>query len=348
MSEQVVVINNGSLRTRVGLSGDDEPSATFRNNAYDSLPHKNEHPQCLIERGLVTNWEEIEKIWQHCFKQLGLESSAQPVLLTDSIIGATENREKMATLMFEKFDAPALNISLTSALSTFPCMCNTGVIVESGDDITQSVPIIEGKIVKDAITSTSVAGRDITEAFSKLLEKEGFTYDNETIRAAKERLCTIALFYENEMENRNSRTCSYELPDGKILEIAAWQQYLSGEAIFKPNLIGINSPGLAENTKNAIEKCDQGIQRELYEYVYVVGGNSKLGGFALAERLQKELADLSRARRIKVRTPPHVQDRSNTAWVGGSYFSSMSNFQESVVTKQEYDEHGIHFIHKKF
>lgn len=50
-----------------------------------------------IDHGVVTNWEDMEKIWQHTFDyQLRVDPADQPILLTEAAMNPKNNREKMA------------------------------------------------------------------------------------------------------------------------------------------------------------------------------------------------------------------------------------------------------------
>ena len=48
--------------------------------------------------------------------------------------------------------------------------------------------------------------------------------------------------------------------------------------------------------------------------------------------------------KIKVIAPP---ERKYLSWIGGSILSSLSSFQKMWMTKEEYDEYGPTFVHKK-
>ena len=50
-----------------------------------------------IERGIVTNWEDMEKIWHHVFdSELRVDPEKQPVLMTEPALNPKANREMMA------------------------------------------------------------------------------------------------------------------------------------------------------------------------------------------------------------------------------------------------------------
>lgn len=96
-------------------------------------------------------------------------------------------------------------------------------------------------------------------------------------------------------------------------------------------------------TVKSIEACDVDIHEQLYANIVLSGGSTMFPGFA--DRMQKGITALApRTTKIEIAAPP---ERKYLAWIGGSILGSLPNFDNVLISKQEYHEAGPSIVHKK-
>ena len=365
-----IIIDLGSSEIKAGFFDNSSPTIRFKNIIGDSLSKRNksllnkEHyisSECdkyyndltiryPIQRGVFIKEDDIQLIFEYILTKLGLNTQQMkehPLLITEPINNKLSNSEKISEILFEKMNIPSLIFAKQPLLSLISTGYSTGVVLESGSDITQSCVSYEGYLIENSFYRYDYGGRDVSSILKILIKQNNpkfncYVLDNiKVLNEIKEKQCYIKTL-KDENEDFVSIPSEYILPDGSKLVLND-EKILAPEILFNNKLIFGEYLTFHEMVINSINKVDINIKNKLYKTIILSGGNTKFKG--IEEKMKTNLSYLiPRGVDIKIRT--QINPELN-CWNGGNIIASLNTFNKMLVNKKEWDECGKNIIHIK-
>ena len=375
-----IIVDIGSGLIKAGISGQETPKAKIpnyigepkylkilRSFSKDTQEIKDEYigEDCVkylgilklkypIKNGIFQNENDILAIFKHIYKKLEISNEQireHPILITEPLLNPYSNREKIANILFENLSAPALFFASQPILSLFSTSNTSGVILESGEGVTQSCVVYEGYSIPNSYIRNNYGGRDVTDYFQTLLKKQGYSFSTisefEIVRKIKEEICfTVVGSSSNnplsnisnlELGNKNKSESSntYNLPDGNAIKIGE-EKSLAPEILFNPSIIGSEHLSFQEMIVTSINKVDIDLRKNLFNNILISGGNTLFKG--IQEKFHTEIKYLSpKNMKVKIHSPGN---RLLSCWTGGNVISTLEIFKKMWVTRDDWSEKG--------
>lgn len=217
VSSAAVVLDCGSSHSRAGFGGETGPRLDVptlvgypRHRGIAMAAGMNEqevgeeallkqgsldvhHP---VHNGFIQDWGDVEKLWSHLFfNELRVSPETHCFLLTEPVNTPGPQRERTLEIMMETFRAHSLYLGTSQVLSLYSYGLTTGLVVDSGKDVTRAVPVHEGYALGRHVTQSPVAGAALTRYLGELLRAQGYALgtasEQELLNDAKEKLCYV-------------------------------------------------------------------------------------------------------------------------------------------------------------
>ncbi|MCQ2816224.1 MAG: rod shape-determining protein [archaeon] len=363
-SYATVIIDLGSGLIKAGFGGEDGPRSIFKsvvgvpikpgllvkmeqkeryigNEAIEKVEIMNFVSP--IKRGEVADWEKFETLLHYLFyNEMKIVPEEASILVTECPLTTKENRRKLSELLFETFNVERMHVANSSMLGLYSYGKSSGLIVDSGYNVTSTVPIYEGYPLAHASIKLNIGGEDLSKKLLEMItttEKFANCYKGmkglllaDKIKEEKGEICL-----DNDIEEAETPEEKYTLPDGETIELSK-ELYEHCDELFNPTDPSRDS--IRKCVENSAEKCDPDIKESIKENICLTGGTTLLKNFP--EKMRLELTSDNSPFKIET-----MEERQFSAWIGGSIVSSLSNFQYMWVSKEEYDANKIDAIDSK-
>uniref|UniRef100_A0A7S1KQN5 Uncharacterized protein n=1 Tax=Percolomonas cosmopolitus TaxID=63605 RepID=A0A7S1KQN5_9EUKA len=189
-----LVLSIGTNNTTIGFAGESSPrsvfpsyvgvsqamsdasSASSRFVGAQKLSFRRDNValESPLTDGIITNFDHAHSIVEHAVEdRLGLKSSEHPVLMSEVSFNTMEAREKTISMLFERFDTPAVYMAKSAVLSAFAAGKQTALVLDSGAGITCVSPVYDGYVLNQGVVYNTYAGNYVTDQLLKQIQVRG-------------------------------------------------------------------------------------------------------------------------------------------------------------------------------
>uniref|UniRef100_A0A8C6WIY4 Actin-related protein 6 n=1 Tax=Neogobius melanostomus TaxID=47308 RepID=A0A8C6WIY4_9GOBI len=375
--EKVSVIPNCQFRSKTSRM------KTFTANQLDEIKDPSGLYYILpFQKGYLVNWDVQRKVWDHLFgkEMFKVDFADTSIIITEPYFNFTTIQESMNEILFEEYQFQSvlrINAGSLSAHHFFHTnpkqLCC--LVVDTGFSFTHIVPYCRSRKMKEGIRRVNVGGKLLTNHLKEIISYRQLHVMDEThvINQVKEDVCYVSQEFYKDMEmaqqkgEENTVMRDYVLPDFSSIkkgfckpreEMVFSGKYKTGEQIlrlanerfavpemlFHPSDIGIQEMGIPEAIVHSIQAMPEEMQPHFYQNIVLTGGNTLFPGFK--ERMEAELRSLAPAHLpVSVLMP---ENPITYPWEGGKLLAHNPDYDEMVVTRDDFEENGHCVCEDKF
>ncbi len=295
----------------------------------------------LHDSGIDRN--DFENTLTQMYSQLGINAADHPVIIAEQGFPSKPHREKIAEVLFNKFNVPSIYMANKGVLALYATGRETGTVVHSEYGMSYIITVYRGYILPGAVFQVDIGGIDLADYTSASLKNKGIDVSREVAADMNNKLGYLVLDTREEMQKPVSSISKSYTHNGKQITVGQ-ERFLAPELLFQPSLGGIESNGIHETTYNSIMKCEVDTRRELYANIILSGSNTMFPG--IKERMEFNITELASSTMKVVVTA--LPDRGLLPWKGVKVLSPLLAQYNMWVSKAEFDSKGSAIIHQRF
>ena len=277
-------------------------------------------------------------------KELNSTLSQGSLLFSEPIIHDKSQRMNLTEFLFEKYEIGGLFFCNNSVLSSFSygkCSC---LVFDSGHSQSNVVPVHDGMIIKNSLNFFNLNGKNMDEIIiNGLIKTQCQEWDNWNILQKVQILSDLKdMIFTPDNDDNNKK---YVLPDKKCIDIK--DEFISCIKKEIENKLFNETSNLKSIILKSISSVVLDIKKELINNIFICGGNSLIFNNYLNDLKDSLVKQLVAGTVVKLATHPSKIERSLASFLGASIISSLNIYKETIVKKEEYEEHGSIIIEKK-
>ena len=342
---QTMIFDLGSYNYRIGYSGNDRPSFIFppikfkENNDYEFLTSQKGD-------GFFIDIKNFEDFFDDFIsdKELNQTLNQGSILFSEPIIHEKNQRMNLTQFLFEKYEIGGLFFCNNSVLSSFSYGKSSCLVFDSGHSQSNVVPVHDGMIIKNSINFFNLCGKNVDELIiNEIIKKQSNEWDKWNILEKIQILSDIKdMVFTPDVNDINKK---YILPDKKNIEINEEFNTLIKKEI--ESKLFNDEINLKTILLKSISSVLIDIKKELINNIFICGGNSLIFNNYFNDLKDSLAKQLVSGTVVKLTTHPSKIERSLASFLGASIVSSLNIYKETIVKKEEYEEHGANIIERK-
>ena len=341
---ETIIFDLGSYNYRIGYSGNDRPSFIFPPIKFNE---KDDYEFLTSQKGdgFFNDIKKFKNFFDDFIsdKELNTSLNQGSILFSEPIIHNKEQRKSLTEFLFEKYEIGGLFFCNNSVLSSFSYGKSSCLVFDSGHSQSNVVPVHDGMIIKNAFNNFNLCGKNIEDIIiNEFIKKKNIKWDDWNILQKIQIISDIKdiIFTPDDDTNKN-----YILPDKKNIEIN--DEFISYMKKEIENKLFNEETNLKSIILKSISSVLIDIKKELINNIFICGGNSLIFNNYLNNLKDSLVKQLVSGTLVKLTTHPSKIERSLASFLGASIVSSLNIYRESIVKKEEYEEHGANIIEKK-
>ncbi|KAB1269418.1 Actin-related protein 6 [Camelus dromedarius] len=379
-----LVLDNGAYNAKIGYSHENVsviPNCQFRSktarlktftaNQIDEIKDPSGLFYILpFQKGYLVNWDVQRQVWDYLFGKemyqvtnwsmysnfyFRVDFLDTNIIITEPYFNFTSIQESMNEILFEEYQFQAVLRVNAGALSAHRYFRDNPselccIIVDSGYSFTHIVPYCRSKKKKEAIIRINVGGKLLTNHLKEIISYRQLHVMDEThvINQVKEDVCYVSQDFYRDMDiaryPREEMVLSGKYKSGEQILRLTNERFAVPEILFNPSDIGIQEMGIPEAIVYSIQNLPEEMQPHFFKNIVLTGGNSLFPGFR--DRVYSEVRCLTPTDYdVSVVLP---ENPITYAWEGGKLISENDDFEDMVVTREDYEENGHSVCEEKF
>nr|ACG49088.1 hypothetical protein [Zea mays] len=238
-----------------------------------------------IRHGQVHDWDTMERFWQQCiFNYLRCNPEEHYFLLTDSPVSTPESRECTGEIMFETFNVPGLYISVQSVLSL---SAGYAYLKSISDDDSDTVSDMTGVVVDIGDGAPQIV--PVVNGYVIGSSIKSFPFSGSDVTQFVSQLLQEFKKHDRKPDKYIKHWSAVKPKTGVPYTIdIGYERFLGPEIFFNPEIYSADfSTPLPELIDNCVQSAPIDTRRALYKNIVLSGGSTMFKDFH--KRLQTDI-----------------------------------------------------------